>query len=44
MILILNSANLYGGMCGGARACVRVRAHACVCDVLAIYDDNVDAG
>ena len=45
-----NSANLYGGdggvcvwMCVLAHACARVRAraHACVRDVFAIYDNNI---
>ena len=39
----VNSANLYGGVtavcvCVVAHACARVRWHACVHDVFAIYD------
>ena len=34
----MNSANLYGGLCVSVRA--RVRWHACVHDVFAIYDNN----
>ena len=41
----MNSANLYGGGDGGvcvlAHACARVRWHACVCDVFAIYDNKI---
>ena len=41
----MNSANLYGGGDGGvrvlARACARVRWHACVRDVFAIYDNTI---
>ena len=41
----MNSANLYGGGDGGvcvlAHACARVRGHACVRDVFAIYDNNI---
>ena len=44
-----NSANLYGGGDGGvclcvcvlAHACARMRAHVCVRDVFAIYDNNI---
>ena len=41
-----NSATLYGGdgdvcVCVFAHACARVRAHACVRDVFAIYDNNI---
>ena len=37
-----NSANLYGGDGGVcARPCVCVRAHACVRDVFAIYENNI---
>ena len=41
----MNSANLYGG--GGVGVCVlahayaRMRGHACVRDVFAIYDNNI---
>ena len=42
----MNSANLYGGGDGGVRvlahACARVRWHACVSDVFAIYDRLAD--
>ena len=48
---LMNSANLYGGGDGGvcvracvcvlAHTCARVRGHACVRDVFAIYDNNI---
>ena len=42
---LMNSANMYGGGDGGvcvlAHACARVRGHACVRDVFAIYDNSV---
>ena len=45
----INRANLYGVDDGGvfvcvcvlAYACARVRGHACVRDVFAIYDNNI---
>ena len=45
----MNSANLYGGgsgdggvcVCVIAHACARVRGHACVRDVFAMYDNNI---
>ena len=41
----MNSANLYGGGNGGvcvlAHACARMRGHACVRDMFAIYDNNI---
>ena len=47
----MNSADLYGGGDGGlcvcvcvfvlAHACARVRWHACVRDVFAIYDNKI---
>ena len=43
----MNSANLYGRGDGGVRvcllahACARVRRHACVSDVFAIYDNKI---
>ena len=46
-----NSANMYGDggvcvcvracMCAHVCACVRMRAHACMHDVFAIYDNNI---
>ena len=43
-----NSANLYDGdstVCVLAHACAHARAHvcahACMCDVFAIYDNNI---
>ena len=39
----MNSANLYGGGDGGVcvLAHARVRGHACVRDMFAIYDNNI---
>ena len=43
----MNSANLYRGgdgdvcVCVLAHACARVRWHACVRDVFAIYDNKI---
>ena len=37
-----NSANMYGGgVCVVAHACAPVRAHACMRDMFAIYDNNI---
>ena len=43
-----NSPNLYGGdggvcvcVCVLAHACAHVRAHVCMRDVFAIYDNNI---
>ena len=42
-----NSANLHSGGDGGVHMCVcvcsrmRMRAHACVRDVFAVYDNNI---